>query len=91
MLLCVYSVLAVLPLTICHQLGNPQISDGTKIYNLEDLVYQLIDSKLGNIDLVFKQNLSELERKFEAKAEMIMSAVNEQGNIVKRIEQETRR
>ena len=70
MLLFVYIFLAVLPMTIFGQFEYPWISDGSQIYNLEKMVNQLIDSKIKNLGLVSKEDLYELERKFEAKTEV---------------------
>ena len=78
-------------MNIFGQLRNPHISDGTQIYNLEYLVSKLINSKLENLDLASKQDLSELERKFEAKTEMMMTEMSEQVNIVNRIKLEFKR
>ena len=91
MLLRLCILLTFLPMTISGQHGNHQISSGTKIPDVEILVTQLINSKLENLDLASKQDLSELERKFEAKTEMLMSAMNEQEKIVNRIKSDTRR
>ena len=63
MLLYVCIFLSVLPPTFSNKLGN----DDTGIFDLEKVVNKLIDSKIKKLELVSRQDLSELESRLEAK------------------------